>query len=98
MRDRVSLVYGLARKPVSVVGDVNLTLDLGGCQTVTHTFDVLSETRTTIILGRDHLRRSHRLNLIGVRIRFGSEIFGKNHKPRLREENHSCERKSHVWR
>ena len=59
MRDRVSLVYGLARKPVSVVGDVNLTLDLGGGQIVTHTFEVLSETGTTIILGRDLLRRFH---------------------------------------
>ena len=54
VRDRLSLVYALARKPVTVVGDVNLTLDLGGGQIVTHTFEVLRRFHSTELVWGTH--------------------------------------------
>ena len=50
VKNQASQVYGLSRKPVGVVGSINLTLDLGDGQVVHHTFEVLSDTGTTRIL------------------------------------------------
>ena len=57
VHNRASQVYGLSRKPIGVVGSVNLTVDLGDGQVVSHTFQVLRDTATTRILGRDLLKK-----------------------------------------
>ena len=57
VNNSASKVYGLARKPVEVVGSATLTLDLGDGQVVDHTFEILHDIGTTHILGRDLLRK-----------------------------------------
>ena len=66
MNNKASRVYGLARKPVMVVGNINLILDFGDGQVVTHTFEVLGVTGTTRILGRDLLKRFQSTNIVEV--------------------------------
>ena len=48
-------IFGISQDPVEIVGTVQLELDLGNEQTVTQSFQVLSGTHDTCILGRDLL-------------------------------------------
>ena len=57
MKDKIGEVYGLSREPVSVIGKLELILDLGDDQVLEHEFDVLKNTGCTCILGRDLLKR-----------------------------------------
>ena len=57
MKSKDSRVYGISREPVHVVGELELSVDLGDEQVLQHTFEVLNVTGTTCILGRDLLKK-----------------------------------------
>lgn len=57
MRIKEGQVYGISREPVYVVGELELTVDLGDKQVLEHKFEVLKVTGTTCILGRDLLKK-----------------------------------------
>ena len=57
MKSKDSRVYGISREPVHVVGEFELSVDLGDEQVLEHTFEVVNIAGTTCILGRDLLRK-----------------------------------------
>ena len=57
MKINFGFLYGISREPVHVVGNLDLTVDLGDKQVLEHTFEVLKDTGTICILGRDLLKK-----------------------------------------
>lgn len=69
-----SRVYGIAKKPVKVIGNILLWVDLGDDQKLEQSFGVLQETATIRILGREFLKKfgSTEFDWDTQRIRLGS--------------------------
>ena len=74
MRIKEGQVYGISREPVYVVGELELTVDLGDKQVLEHKFEVLKVTGTTCILGRDLLKKlgTTEVNWQSQKVRLGN--------------------------
>ena len=54
---RSGKVYGVGQRPVHLLGNITLEVDVGDEQVVRHTFGLLQDLNQTRILGRDWLRK-----------------------------------------
>ena len=52
-----SRVYGVGATPVNILGNAEITVNVGNTHELKHTFLVLDSTEPTIIFGRDFLRK-----------------------------------------
>ena len=57
MENKDGVLYGISWEPVHVVGKLNLSVDFGDKQILEHTFEVLKNTGTMCIIGRDLLKK-----------------------------------------
>ena len=94
---RPTKLFGVGKKPIHTVGNINLLVDVGDNQILEHTFGVLEDDCPIHILGRDFLRRfgskefnweskSIRLGKIwkkGDSVIQGSDIFARSYVAEL---------------